>query len=1550
MNLLEITVQRSAAERWPVLAYAEDGEGLRVGVQGELLLDLGQLRAASMNVKAYGTVLGQALFRDEVRDALLRSRESPDGVRLLLCVEAEDLRELRWERICSPVGTRWDHVSLDQATPLTLYIPTGDDRRFPPVGKDDLRALILVASPDGLDTFGLRGFDAAAAARWTRDALAGIGCDVLGFVDDATGPPTLDTLCERITAAPYAILHLVCHGRFMRSRSGGGETVIYLCRQDGTVDAVSASRLIERLARLRGPRGLPRLIFLASCESSAADAARGGLAQRLIRELAMPAVIAMTDRISVETAGALSGAFYSRVATHGEIDRALAEATAGLAERPDITVPALYSRLRGHPLFTESLDHPLEPADLDVGLARAAALLPDRAPVLKDRFERGALVVNAIAASRSDGGITPTREDQQQALADMDALCAEAFEISFHGLALGQDPPPYDGRCPFKGLYPFGPNDREFFFGREVLTDRLMRRIKTERFLAVLGASGSGKSSLILAGLLPSLKEDNPAVFVPGTDPLRALEEALATSIGSLVVVDQFEEVFTLCPDPARQRRFITQVCDLVSNRPVVLTMRADFWGECAPHAVLRDLMQHHQELIAPMDATELRRATELQAEHVGLRFEADLVNTILDDLEGEPGSMPLLQHALSELWKRRHGRWLRTAEYRALGGVREAIARTADNAYLGLTHEEQGRVRDIFVRLTRFDEDALPGEPRRDTRRRVAFDELVPAGTEPIETRRLVARLAGASLVVTSLDSNGSADEVEVAHEALIRYWPRLRSWLEEDYARIRLREAVRRARREWEESARSDSLLTLRGRRLDEALALAEIPGAVNERELKFIEACAQLRARELAEDEAQRRLIANQKTAELLRDAAQRIAHDMASRPLEALARSVVAVGNNVRELPDEMLPPVATTLYLGVRLARERARGLGHEAAVTSVAWAPDGRLIASGSDDGVIRIRDRNAHDVVEPLRGHRGRVLSVAFSPDGSLLVSASEDRTVRLWYIGDEWSGRVLARHDDDVTAVAFGLDGSRVVSLSDDSSLRVWAMDGTELFRLDEDDWGRPSSMTLSSEGRTVVLGNDRGRMRLLQLLPPDDHGTKQEVQVDEPFGDHEGVVTSLAFAPSGDVIASAGEDGTVRLWTSGGDRVGEPYTGHDGPVMAVAFSPDGDAVASGGSDGTVRLCDRRGREGGDPLRGHTDYVMSLAFDCTGALIASGSADRTARIWDRFGHDLGRPLVGHRSHVNSVAIAPNDQVIVSGSADQHLRFWRTDGSDVREPLRAHDGFVYSVAISQDGQLVASGGADRTAKLWTIAGELFADPLPHPDIVCRVAFSPDGTRVVTACGDGNVRQWQRGGEPFGTASMHDSAALVCAFSPDGDVVVSGDLDGWLRIWDLSRDELTDPIRAHGAGVSCLAFGAAGNGFVTGGLDGYLQRWDAVGQPVGAPLKAHEGEMRCVAIHGRTIVTGGQDGTLRIWDLDGAPVGDPINAHRGTVWSVAIGNDGALLASGGADGKVRLWRGVSWRSWLRIACQRLEGHRGVLDPDADPWRSAFAVCDEFARG
>jgi CHAT domain len=875
MHTLEITIQRKPeqprnkdkpAPGWPVVVeYGRPGIFLPIRREGLLELDRDGLNNQQVQPREYGTVLGKALFRDKVRDTFVtaRGRAREDRLRLLLFVEADELKTLRWERLCAPLDGVWDFVALDQSVPFSLYLPSNTDRHFPPIGRRDLRALVLAASPEGLG-YGLDPFNVTAVVSGVRGALGKIPCDVLAMAEGSVGLPTLDCLCAQITEGDYTLLHVVCHGRFQPQ---AGDTVLYLATPGNGVHGVPAKAFVTRLRGLRGARGLPHFAFLCSCESASPQAEEtvGGLAQQMVRDLGMPAVVAMTDRISMATAQALAEGFYRRLGEHGEADRALAEAFAPLAGRHDVNVPVLYSRLGGRPLFSDTLDRPLNRKEIDSGLDRLKGLLRERAPVLLRRFDRE---VAGIQEARVAGLGSPGTGDGDESEGKLDVInrwCGEVLGMSFRALALGHhEPPAYDARCPFRGLYPFRRKDRRFFFGREELVRRLARRLRESGFLAVLGKSGSGKSSVVRAGLIPALRKQKPglrtAYLRPGSDPPARLEAKLQKVQGHpfVLVVDQFEELFTLCPEEGKRWAFLDRLLGLGPAGRVVLAMRADFLGECAPYGDLAKAVREHLDLIPPMDTAELRRAMERQAAQVGLRFEADLSNTILDEVRGEPGAMPLLQHALRELWKRRHGPWLRASEYRKIGGVRRAVARTADAFFKRLPGADQDRMRDIFTRLTRLGEDLSRGEERRETRRRVAIEELVAAGSDPALTTRLVNRLADRRLVVTSRDSLTGQKEVEVAHEALLRHWPMLAKWVDKDRGHLRAREEVSRAAREWEENAADESYL-MRGKRLEEALFLIDHPRlTLNARERAYLDACVGLheRDKERARKEEQRR----------------------------------------------------------------------------------------------------------------------------------------------------------------------------------------------------------------------------------------------------------------------------------------------------------------------------------------------------------------------------------------------------------------------------------------------------------------------------------------------------------------------------------------------------------------------------------------------------------------------------------------------------------------------------------------------------------------------
>jgi CHAT domain len=312
MNTFEITIQRKADNLWPVVVEQSASDVfLPVRDEGVLQVDLQELKAQLLQStpKEYGTLLGRAVFQEHIRDAFVQALAKSDGrLHVMLLIEDSELKGLRWERLCAPLDAKWDFLSLNQRVPFSLYLPSITDRRFPPIGRRDLQALIVVANPRGLEKYGLKPFQDSAAIAAIRAALGeDIAHDVLAEADGAAGLPTLDALSALLTSGRYTVLHIVGHGQYLP----GGETVLYLATADNQVDPIPAERLLERFGRIQGARGLPHFAFLSTCEGALpeAEGALCGLAQRLVRDLGMPAVLAMTDKVSVVTAMALAKGF-----------------------------------------------------------------------------------------------------------------------------------------------------------------------------------------------------------------------------------------------------------------------------------------------------------------------------------------------------------------------------------------------------------------------------------------------------------------------------------------------------------------------------------------------------------------------------------------------------------------------------------------------------------------------------------------------------------------------------------------------------------------------------------------------------------------------------------------------------------------------------------------------------------------------------------------------------------------------------------------------------------------------------------------------------------------------------------------------------------------------------------------------------------------------------------------------------------------------------------------------------------------------------------------
>jgi WD40 repeat protein len=1140
---------------------------------------------------------------------------------------------------------------------------------------------------------------------------------------------------------------------------------------------------------------------------------------------------------------------------------------------------------------------------------------------------------------------------------------------------------------PYRGLEPFEPEHARYFFGREVLTEILVERLRHDRFLAVLGASGSGKSSVVRAGVLPVLaqgklpgSENWPVLVIkPGQNPQEALAGALAATVSAarsagavdfarlqetrqevqerllreesalhelvaevvaqgsddrraVVVIDQFEELFTLCPFEQRQR-FIDALLYAVGqangHTTVLLTLRADFVAQCTAYPDLSDLIASHQVWVRAMDDEGLRASIERPIWLTGMQYEPGLVPLILADVGREPGALPLLEDALWSLFEycKAGDEVIEVREYREIGGVQGALAKRADDVYGTLTAEEQEYTRRVLLRLVGM------REGQEATRRRAALDELITLSEERDPVEKVVQRLTDARLLTTTQDEETGQRVVDISHEVLIRGWPRLREWLEEGREDLLTRQRLREAAAEWERGERHESYL-YRGARLAKVMEwrLAH-EGELSDSERAFLDASVEVEERAAREEEArrQRELEQARALAEEQRQRAEEQARTARRLRFLTAVLAVVfllAVGGAVyaliqrsyaltqarlslsRQLAAQALNSLDDRVDLALLLSLEanrisdtvEARGSllegldyspylitflhDHTAGVMSVDFSPDGQLLASGGADGTIILWDVAARQSLDqPLISHTGGVLSVAFSPDGQKLAVGGDDNVITLWNVTDgQPIGQPFTGHTNWVMSVAFSPDGQTLASGSADGTLILW----------------------------DVVTGQVIG----------------------QPLTGHTASVSSVAFSPDGQTLASGNDDATIILWdVVTGQVIGQPLTGHTAGVWSVAFSPDGQTLASGSDDATIILWDvATGQPIGQPLTGHTNTVMSVAFSPDGKKLVSGSTDSIVVLWDIVnGQPTGEPLGRHGGPVLSVAFSPDGQTLASGSFDSTIILWDVAArQSLSQALIGHTGGGISVAFSPDGRTLASSSAgDATIILWDAAtGQPMGEPLiGHTAGMWSVAFSPDGQTLASGGDDGTIILWDvTTGQPIGQPLVgHQRRVWSVAFSPDGRTLASGScgqLDtglgagycdqGEIRLWDVdTRQPLGQPLTDHAGGVTSVAFSPDGQMLASSSDDQTVMLWDAAtGQPLGEPLTGHANWVMSVAFSpdGKTLASGDANGTIILWNVvDRRQLDQPLAGRAQFVTSLAFSPDGRTLASGSADGTITLW-------------------------------------------
>ncbi|MFL5807811.1 MAG: protein kinase domain-containing protein, partial [Roseiflexaceae bacterium] len=1018
----------------------------------------------------------------------------------------------------------------------------------------------------------------------------------------------------------------------------------------------------------------------------------------------------------------------------------LYELLAGAHPFADLSPAERLSKQLNEPLPSLNTTHPELPIALDAIIQCATAKRPaDRYPgvlqLLVD-WQRAGVSGHTTSSSgllaRTVPATTPTLQDRLATTLDIEP--GAAGELTVTDIAQIENP--------YKGLRAFFEADAADFFGRETLTRRLLERMAEEsvvrgqlsvvgddrrqtmdhgprttdqsRFLAVVGPSGSGKSSVVRAGLIPVLRRgglpgsENWFVveMVPGAHPLEELEAALlrmavnpppslleqlqadergllravkrALPAGEaselLLVIDQFEEVFTLVEDEAARvhllNSLVAAVTDPRSQVRVIVTVRADFYDRPLLYPGLSELIRLRTEVVTPLTLKELEQTIVGPAERVGLRLEPGLALAIVNDVCEQPGALPLLQYALTELFERREGHTLTLAAYRASGGVLGALARRADALYEGLDAQGKETARQLFLRLVTL------GEGVEDTRRRVRRAEL--AGDNEV-MNGVISIFGRYRLLTFDRDPITRDPTVEVAHEALIRRWGRLQGWLDESRDDLRVQRRLAAAAYEWRQAHHDPSFLAA-GARLAQFEALAaDTDLALNEEETTYLRASMDERdRREIAERKRQAHELDLQKRAtsrlrylvgalfvflivaiglsvfafnsradavaqrqraedNLTRSEAQRLAAE-ASALLQARGNADLIALLSIRSLRTQYTLQGDAALAGAAMLDYPHQLFIGHTQQAWSVAFSPDSRYMLTGSLDHTARLWDTQTGQELRRFTGHTDTVRSVAFSPDGKYVLTGSNDTTARLWevatgheprqFIGHEL--RQFIGHSKGISGVAFSPDGKYVLTGSDDTTARLWEVaTGHELRQF---------------------IGHSKG-------------------------------ISGVAFSPDGKYVLTGSHDTTARLWNAQTGAELRRFTVHTSWIEAVAFSPDGRYVLTGGVDRTARLWDAQTGEERRTFSGHTSPIFGVAFSPDSRYVLTASQDRTTRLWDtqtgqELRHFAGRPSTG-------VAFSPDGRYLVIASADPTVRLWNTQISTELPTLTGHTNAVWSLAFS---------------------------------------------------------------------------------------------------------------------------------------------------------------------------------------------------------------------------------------------------------------------------